>query len=52
MKLSSYVKNVCKAYKGHKLLLQDVLQLYKDGYLNECECLQVLSKGGKYGIRQ
>lgn len=52
MRLSPYVKTVRKAYKSRKLLLEDVLQLYKESYLNETECLQVLSKGGKYGIQQ
>lgn len=52
MKLSPYVKNVKQAYQNHKLLLEDVLQLYKENYLNEIECRQVISKGGKDGIRQ
>lgn len=51
MKLSPYVKNVRKAYQNNKLFLDDVLQLYKENYLNEIECQQVLSKGGKDGIR-
>lgn len=52
MKLSPYVKSVCKAYQSHKLLLDDVLQLYKDNYLSEIECRQVLKEGGKNGLRQ
>ena len=51
MKLSPYVKSVCKAYQSHKLLLEDVLQLYKENYLSFKECQQVISKGGKDGIR-
>ena len=49
MKLSPYVKNVKQAYKMNKLLLEDVLQLYKDNYLNEIECQQVLEGGIKNG---
>lgn len=52
MKLSPYVKSVCKAYQSRKLLLEDILQLYKENYLNEIECKQVLSKGGNNGLRK
>lgn len=53
MKLSPYVKNVKQAYESNKLLLDDVLQLYKDNYLNEIECRQVIEGGIKNGrIRQ
>lgn len=52
MKLSPYVKNVKRAYKSNKLLLDDVLQLYKDNYLNEIECRQVIEGGIKNGIRK
>ena len=52
MKLSSYVKNVRQAYQKNKLLLDDVLRLYKDNYLSEIECRQVLKEGGKNGLRQ
>ena len=53
MKLSPYVNSVKQAYESNKLLLEDILQLYKDNYLNEIECQQVISKGGKNGrIRQ
>lgn len=52
MKLSPYVKNVRQAYKNRMLLIDDVLDLYKEGYLNTKECQQVI-EGGKYGrIRQ
>lgn len=49
MKLSPYVKNVRQAYQAHKLLLDDVLDLYKEGYLDTKECQQVINEGGKYG---
>lgn len=51
MKLSPYVKSVRIAYQSHKLLTEDVLQMYKDNYLTAKECQQVL-EGGNYGIRQ
>ena len=49
MRLSPYVKSVCKAYQSRKLLLEDVLDLYKGGYLDTKECQQIISKGGKDG---
>ncbi len=51
MKLSPYVKSVQTAYQSNKLLLEDVLQLYKENYLNEIECKQII-KGGNHGLRQ
>ena len=52
MKLSPYVKSVRQAYQTNKLLLDDVLNLYKEGYLDTKECQQVINEGGKHGIRQ
>lgn len=48
MKLSPYVKIVRQAYQSHKLLIDDVLNLHKEGYLDTKECQQVI-EGGKYG---
>lgn len=50
MKLSPYVKSVRKALRDNIITTFDVINLYKDNYLNEKECQQVL-KGGKNGIR-
>ena len=52
MKLSPYVKSVRNAYKNHMLYEEDILQLYKDNYLTEVECRQILEGGIKHGIRQ
>lgn len=52
MKLSPYVKSVRQAYQANKLLLDDVLNLYKEGYLSTKECQQVINEGGNYGIRK
>lgn len=49
-KLSPYVKSVKQAYQNKMLLIDDVLDLYKKGYLDTKECQQVI-EGGKYGIR-
>lgn len=43
MKLSPYVKNVRQAYKSKKILIDDVLQMYKDNYLSEKELKEVLN---------
>lgn len=51
MKLSPYVKTVKQAYKSNRLLLDDILNLYKEGYLDTKECQQVI-EGGKHGLRQ
>lgn len=51
-KLSPYVKSVKNAYKDNLLAIEDVLKLYKDNYLNEIECQQVLEGGIKNGIRK
>ena len=48
MKLSPYVKSVQDALRHKIILIDDVLQMYKDKYLTAKECQQVL-EGGKYG---
>ena len=48
MKLSPYVKSVRKALRNNMITPFDVINLYKDNYLSEKECQQVL-KGGKNG---
>lgn len=50
MKLSPYVKSVRKALRDNMITTFDVINLYKDNYLNEKECQQVL-EGGKNGIQ-
>lgn len=50
MKLSPYVKSVRKALRDNIITPFDVVNLYKDNYLNEKEYHQVF-KGGKNGIR-
>ena len=50
MKLNIFVESVTKALKDNKIKEEDVLLLYKDNYLTELECLQVL-EGGKNGIK-
>ena len=52
MKLSPYVKSVRQAYKNKMILIDDVLNLYKEGYLSTKECQQVIEGGKRYGIRQ
>lgn len=49
MKLNLFVKSVLKEYKSDNIKAEDVLGLYKDNFLTEEECLQVL-EGGKNGI--
>lgn len=42
-KQSPYVKSVKQAYQSKKLLIDDVLQMYKDNYLSEKELKEVLN---------
>lgn len=42
-KQSPYVKSVKQAYKNKKILIDDVLQMYKDNYLSEKELKEVLN---------
>ena len=51
MKLNLFVKSVLKEYTKDNIKAEDVLSLYKDNFLTEEECLQVL-EGGKNGIRK
>lgn len=48
MKLNLFVKSVLKEYTKDNIKAEDVLSLYKDNFLTEEECLQVL-EGGKNG---
>ena len=41
-KLSPYVKSVKQAYKNKMLLIDDVLEMYKDNYLSKKELKEVL----------
>ena len=41
-KLSPYVKSVKQAYQNKMLLIDDVLEMYKDNYLSKKELKEVL----------
>lgn len=41
-KLSPYVKSVKQAYQNKMLLIDDVLEMYKDNYLSRKELKEVL----------
>lgn len=42
-KLSPYVKSVKQAYQNKMLLIDDVLEMYKDNYLSKKELKEVLN---------
>ena len=47
MKLSVLAKSIQTVYKKKEINTEDVLELYKEGYLNTKECHEIICKGGK-----
>lgn len=49
MKLSVLARDIQTKYYKKKITTEDLLELYKEGYLNTKECHKIISKGGKNG---